>query len=653
MTEKFPSVEGTNQQGAADNDCAYFGPLDSEHAGAEPSAPALETGPPCTPTTEQPPARPHPYAAQDIRPTPIDRSQSAIRLRRLRVPNLPSRLVPVQIIEQESPDGRRRSSSEPNRPQFPPGTAWTALPPLAEASSNRESSLGAVPVPAVAALPPGSHPQEQGHRFGRRRGRTIQGQPLRQAQDKDCYDSRIVDFLDVVDPEVATLSSITNIQNSLFVPSLGRWVNRRPTYDLSQLPPIPGAFPPSREDLPGTEREGLEHSPAPARSPSLSSVLSEPQYAILPNDASLEGWSEEDIKALNDYVRHMLHSRRSKIKQRLKAFGKYARRPLGFLITLYATLITLFGLAWVLFLIGWIYVGDRQLYAITVIDYTLVALFGVVGDGLAPFRAIDTYHMVFVAHYHRKTWKERKKLLLPKLRDHNDLPTGDGDGDGSPNQDLEANKQQQKDQFFPVLSEKEQARLVHHQTKLAKSHTFYKPHETETHHAFPLRLLIAIVLLLDLHSLLQIALGTCTYGHIGGTATTTALLCCSIATNITAGILISIGDRRTRKKDVLERLLKQDLTSEVMKKMRKKKQKEAQKEQATGTRESKDDGNKMGTTSLTAGLHPIRELLSHKSDEGHDEKAQTEAPQKQESEPEGRDLRDVSDPHMRIPGAFP
>lgn len=206
---------------------------------------------------------------------------------------------------------------------------------------------------------------------------------------------------------MATLSSITNIQNSLFVPSLGRWVNRRPTYDLSQLPPIPGAFPPSKEDVTVTEQPEGEQPRAGARSPSLSSVLtSEPQYAILPNDASLEGWPEEDIKALNDYVRHMLHSRRSKIKQRLKAFGKYASRPLGFLVTLYATLITLFGLAWVLFLIGWIYVGDKQLYVINVIDNVLVALFAVVGDGLAPFRAIDTYHMIFVAHY-------RKSVLLP------------------------------------------------------------------------------------------------------------------------------------------------------------------------------------------------------------------------------------------------
>lgn len=48
---------------------------------------------------------------------------------------------------------------------------------------------------------------------------------------------------------------------------------------------------------------------------------------------------------------------------------------------------------------GWINVGGRQLYIINVIDNVLVALFAVMGDGLAPFRAVDTYHMC-VLHSH-------------------------------------------------------------------------------------------------------------------------------------------------------------------------------------------------------------------------------------------------------------
>ncbi|KAK4232998.1 hypothetical protein C8A03DRAFT_48312 [Achaetomium macrosporum] len=605
------------------DDNPYFSRGDAAGSGAALDASSVEHTAPVTPTTERPPERPqHDRAAQEARVPPPGRQQSAIRLRRLRAPSVSSALPPVRTTERGPLEGqRRRSSSEPQRPTFPTAAAYTALPTLAEGNSNPSTQRRAVlqvPPPAPASG------RASGRAFSavpgavsRQRGQTVQGHPLNQVQDRDCYDSRIVDFLDVVDPEVATLTSVTNIQNSLFVPSLGRWINRRPTYDLPQLPAMPGAFPPSKEDVAAAERGEAGQPPAAARSPSLSSVLSEPQYAILPENTSLEGWSEEDIKLLNDYVRHMLHSRRSKIKQRFKAFGKYASKPLGFLVTLYATLITLFGLAWVLFLIGWIYVGDKQLYVINVIDYVLVALFAIVGDGLAPFRAIDTYHMVFVAHYHRKTWKLRKKLLLPDLRDHNDLPTGRN----SVEPDLEARnpqpqqkqeqqeqEQEEKDEFFPVLSEKEQARLVHHQTKLANSHTFYKPHETETHHAFPLRLLIAVVLLLDLHSCLQISLGVCTWGipyERRPTAVTTTILCCSIAANITAGVLISIGDRRTRKKDVLDRLLKQDLTGEVMKKMRKKREKAAQKEEANAAavkREDSEDGaggEKPGRISLS------------------------------------------------------
>ncbi|KAK3298111.1 uncharacterized protein B0H64DRAFT_394005 [Chaetomium fimeti] len=642
MSERLPQRAEVPAQRKVEHEDSYFSPGDAHNADALSPIPAPAANEiPETPTTEQPPSH---TVTQEARALPPDRHQSAIRLRRLRGPTLPSGLPPLNTTEKEPLGGRRRSSSEPQRPAIPAATTWTTLPPVVEAPSHRSRDHATNPKP-VAVVADGIPTHRRRHFPGRRRP-TVQGLPQGDTQDKDCYDSRIVDILDVVDPEVATLSSITNIQNSLFVPSLGKWVNRRPTYDLSQIPRIPGAFPLSKEDVAVAEGTGDGRPPGGVRSPSLSSVLSEPQYAILPNDASLEGWQEEDIKALNDYVRHMLHSRRSKIKQRLKAFGKYASRPLGFFVTIYATLITLFGLAWVLFLIGWIYVGDRQLYAIDVIDYILVALFGIVGDGLAPFRAVDTYHMIFVAHYHQKTWKMRSKLLLPDLHDHNDLPTGNSQD--QPNQDPEAqprSKEEKQDQFVPVLSEKAQARLVHHQTKLAKSHTFYKPHETETHHAFPLRLLIAVVLLLDLHSCLQISLGICTWAvsaHLLPAAVTTTILCCSITTNIFAGILISIGDRRTRKQDVLERLLKQDLTGEVMKKMKKKKEKEAEKKDAK--REDEDGDSKAGKTSTTASLSiPIRAEKQRKSSEMN----------RDGNKPASWNGEEPDDVCPGVPGAFP
>jgi hypothetical protein len=256
---------------------------------------------------------------------------------------------------------------------------------------------------------------------------------------------------------------------------------------------------------------------------------------------------------------------------------------LGFLVTLYAVLITLFGLAWVLFLIGWINVGGRQDYIINIVDNVLVALFAIVGDGLAPFRAVDTYHMIYIAHYHHFTWSRRRKELLPALADHNDLPATNAPISAPRDSDPEDPEKQWE---FTVLTPRQQAKLEHHQEKFCKSHSFYKPHETETHHAFPLRLLVAIVVLLDCHSLFQIALGACTWGiyyKVRPMALTTVILCCSITCNATAGLIILIGDKKTRKKDVLERMNRQELTEEAIHKVEKKKEKESESENEGST----------------------------------------------------------------------
>lgn len=184
------------------------------------------------------------------------------------------------------------------------------------------------------------------------------------------------------------------------------------------------------------------------------------------------------------------------------------------------------------------------------------------GDGLAPFRAVDTYHMSFIAHYHHLTWRLRKEKALPKLKNENDLPNLTLNDQA----DVEAACEEKVGEMS-VLNPKQQKKLVHHQKKFSRSHTFYKPHETETHFAFPLRLLVAVVVLLDCHSCFQIALGACTWGinyKVRPFALTTVILCCSITCNITAGVVISIGDHKTRKKDVLERMFRQELTAQAI-----------------------------------------------------------------------------------------
>lgn len=327
-------------------------------------------------------------------------------------------------------------------------------------------------------------------------------------------------------------------------------------------------------------REGIEFQPATeeTRRYSITSQLTDSHYAVLPHGVTLEGWSDEDIAELNDHVRHLLHSRREGFKRSMRGFGQYVSKPLGLFVTVYATLVTLFGAAWVFMLIGWIYVGNKQSYTVNVIDNILVALFALIGDGLAPFRAVDTYHMCFIAHYHHLTWRLRQEKQMPDLPDHNDLPgrrSSAVDRGELQGLDLEAgeNKDDVEDKaVVTVLSPIQQRRLQYHQAKFNKSHTFYKPHETATHHAFPLRLLVAVVVLLDFHSIFQVALGTCTWSidyRVRPEALTATILSCSITCNIVAGVLISIGDRRTRKKEVLDRIFRQDLTKEAIRRVQK------------------------------------------------------------------------------------
>jgi hypothetical protein len=162
------------------------------------------------------------------------------------------------------------------------------------------------------------------------------------------------------------MTTLTNVQNSLFVPDLGRFLNRRPTYTLTRRPtkvseaevpqdltrptriptkttemPTPGEKQERQEELSleatryltAEEKSELEHPDTQTskrfkarRTHSLASVMSESQYAVLPHGVSLAGWSQEDKDELNDHVRHLLHSRRARFKRSMRGFGKYVRK---------------------------------------------------------------------------------------------------------------------------------------------------------------------------------------------------------------------------------------------------------------------------------------------------------------------------------------
>jgi hypothetical protein len=108
--------------------------------------------------------------------------------------------------------------------------------------------------------------------------------------------------------------------------------------------------------------------------------------------------------------------------------------------------------------------------------------------------------------YHRKSLRLRKEKGLPALSDDNDLPPP------VTIQDAEGGLAIRTDAKEQVLTLEQEEKFLYHQTKFCHSHTFYRPHETATHFAFPLDLLITIVCLLDLHSMLQCTLFGVTFG---------------------------------------------------------------------------------------------------------------------------------------------
>ena len=159
---------------------------------------------------------------------------------------------------------------------------------------------------------------------------------------------------------MSALTTLNNVQNSLFLPNLPWLYNRQPTYDLGQttsdssdeeMGTARGA---GREEdqLPEMTQQGEVEQAARGgrgtlqRNNTIDSNLSTLEegeghhYAVLPHGASLTGWTDEEKAALDDHVRHLLHSRRARFKRTMKGFGRYVRNPLGFLVTLYFFLIT-------------------------------------------------------------------------------------------------------------------------------------------------------------------------------------------------------------------------------------------------------------------------------------------------------------------------
>lgn len=187
-------------------------------------------------------------------------------------------------------------------------------------------------------------------------------------------------------------------------------------------------------------------------------------------------------------------------------------------------------------------------------------LFTVTGVGLIPWRVRDTYRMIRIAHYQHLTWRLRKQRGLPALSDRNDLPDGVRE---SKELNGAAEDDARYDQEY-VLSPRQAAKLAQLQHDFAASQSWYRPHETSTHRAFPISFALAITFFNDGNSLFQCMLCGVMWGFAGFTNekykqrpawTTGCLIPFSFLCGIVAGVLIWRGGERTKKKEEVEQRL--------------------------------------------------------------------------------------------------
>lgn len=374
--------------------------------------------------------------------------------------------------------------------------------------------------------------------------------PSSETSSLDEHSAYLVDTLDVVDPGVSAAGHLSNIGNSLIFPNIPSLYDRRPVIDL-----------PAQE---------VDHN---AASTEAALQLEEGVHRTpLPHSSTATTAQDQDDLHLDAYV-HELLTKKQKFKRAMQGVWAFLKTPIGVIAGIYGFLVVFGGAALVLFLVGAINNGKNKDYWVEVFSQLENALFTIPGVGLIPWRVRDTWRMAWIAYYQHLTWRLRKKQGLPKLADKNDIPSvgpapGKArkknkvpDNDDSSDDESVSTSSPQELPADAVLSPQQALQLHSLQTRFAESQSWYRPHETFTHHAFSISYALYITIFNDLNSLFQCLLcgymwGYATHYHDRPAWSTGTFMPCSFLAGIAAAVLIWKGGEKSKKKrEVEEKLL--------------------------------------------------------------------------------------------------
>ncbi|GAA94930.1 uncharacterized protein L969DRAFT_83119 [Mixia osmundae IAM 14324] len=361
---------------------------------------------------------------------------------------------------------------------------------------------------------------------------------------QDYHDRQEVELLEVVDHSVSTAAHLTNIGRSIGLPAGIPFLTTQ----------SPAVAIPQREDTVTTVASKLPVSDRP-----------EGPLPDASDKASISS-SAADLDA------HIIASHKKTKKEKFRAIMKgvwaFMKTPLGIFVTIYGICVVFFGAALVLILMGAIpsHYHSHDLY-VEYCSQVLDGLFCITGLGLIPWRVVSLWHMAHIWTYANRVWRRRRRGGMAVLRDRNDLPDPECFAGLSEKEKLALEESTEAPEEV-VLTDKELKSLRYHQNKFAAGQTWYKPHATPTHRAFPLSWALWICLCNIVNSLAQIALLTVmtTYNYRNRPAVSTALcIVVGFGVGITAGVLIWQGSERTKKKKEVAEAIEaheQDLSSD-------------------------------------------------------------------------------------------
>ncbi|KAH9951643.1 golgi-body localization protein domain-containing protein [Amylocystis lapponica] len=318
----------------------------------------------------------------------------------------------------------------------------------------------------------------------------------------DHHDDDIVEHLDVIDPQIATVSMLTNAANAIVIPPLS-FYSRKPVVFLPRRPRASSKSAGDAEKGEATE---------------------------LPEDN------------LDFHVEDVL-TKRDKFRRVMRGVWSFVKTPMGVVVAIYGFNVVFWGTALVFFLAKFIdlHNANTQGLWVEICQQVETALFSITSIGLIPFHVVDTYRICKIWHYQRRTTKLRRIAGLPALYDADDLPDPIYDAN-----------------YVHVLTEQEQIDLHYQQHKFMESQTWYRPHGTQTHRAFPINIALWICILNDLNSFFQCILSGCMWSLNRFTRpawTTATTLPAAFIAGILAGFYIYWGGRKTKRvHEVTERL---------------------------------------------------------------------------------------------------